>query len=208
MIKLRDGYYVLVIYIGLILIIFPALVLAKIGVGVGVGKIQVDSNLKAGQIHLLPNLPVLNTGDVETNYEVSIEFHEGIPQLRPQRDWFDFSPKTFTLQPGAIQNVEVKVTLPVKVQPGEYFAYLEAHPAKSSTSGVTAIGIAAATKLYFTVEAANLFQGLYYRFLTILSTYFPWPQISFGLIILVSFILILRKYIAFNIGIKIKKNEK
>jgi len=44
-------------------IIFPYVGLANVGVGVGLGKIQIDELLKSGGIYKLPSIPVINTGD-------------------------------------------------------------------------------------------------------------------------------------------------
>ncbi len=187
------------------IIILPEFVFAKIGVGVGIGKIQVDEQFKAGQIYQLPSLPVLNTGDELADYEVSVEYHEGVPQLRPAREWFSFKPAKFPIEPGKIQNVEVILTLPLKVQPGEYFAYLEARPIKKSGAGVTSVGIAAAAKLYFTVAPANILEGIYYRIVTFIAHTAPWSWIILVVVVVAIIISILRRFISFNIGINFKR---
>lgn len=171
----------------------PIIVFGRIGVGVGLGKIQVDKPLKAGGIYDLPALPVLNTGDEPGEYGVSIEYHEGVPQIRPAREWFRFEPQSFHLEPGQVQNVKVILTLPTKVQPGDYFAYLEGHPVKKSVAGQTSIGVAAAAKLYFTVAPANIFQGIYYRFISLYSRYHPWDTIVLAIIFAAILILLFRK---------------
>ena len=150
-------------------IAFARDVVASIGVGVGTGKIQVDEKLKPGTIYQLPALGVLNTGDEESDYEVIISYHEKQPELKPQNEWFDFSPQKFHLEPGKIQNVSIKLNLPIKAEPGQYFAYLEAHPVKSSPAQTTTIGIAAATKLYFEITPGNIFSGIYYKILGLLK---------------------------------------
>ncbi len=188
-----------------VVVIPPALVLAKIGVGVGVGKIQVDEILKAGQVYRLPNLPVLNTGDEPADYESSVEFHEGIPELRPAREWFSFSPQTFHLEPGEVQSVQVMLTLPLKTQPGDYFAYLEGHPVEKTEAGVTSVGIAAAAKLYFTVAPANIFQGIYYRVITTFQAYGPWSYIILGILVGAFLIILFRKHFSLNIAIRAKR---
>lgn len=187
----------------------PMFVLARIGVGVGIGKIQVDEPLKAGVIYDLPALSVLNTGDEPGEYGASIEYHEGQEQnpemgLRPQKEWFSFEPQSFHLEPGQIQNVRIILTLPTKVQPGNYFAYLEGHPVKKSETGQTSIGVAAAAKLYFTVAPANIFQGIYYRVVSFWAMYSPWTWVVLGIILTVIVIVFFRKRFAFQVGIKKK----
>jgi hypothetical protein len=168
--------------------------LAKIGVGIGTGKIGVDEPLKAGEIYNLPALTVLNTGDESSEYGVSIEYHEGQEAradmgLRPERNWFRFSPATFSLAPSESKVINITLTLPVKITPGNYFAYLEAHPVRESVAGVTSVNIAAATKLYFTVAPSNIFYGLYYRVIGLYARYHPWDT---GALVLIFVVLLLR----------------
>jgi len=179
----------LVLILGLCLfLLLPMLILAKIGVGVGTGKITIDQPLKPGLIYTLPSLSVVNTGDEPGEYRVSIEYHEGQEQradmgLRPNKEWFKFEPESFYLEPGQSQPVQIKLSLPIKgVKPGKYFTYLEGHPVKKDVGGQTSIGVAAAAKLYFTVAPANIFQGIYYRFISLYSRYHPWDTIILALI--------------------------
>lgn len=180
--KLGKGGIIVVLFFATV-ISFPSFTSARIGVGVGNGKIQVDKQLKAGGIYELPALPVLNTGDEPGEYGVSVEFQEDAPELRPSREWFAFEPANFSLQPGEVKLVKVKLTLPVKTEPGDYFAYLEGHPIKKSEAGKTSIGVAAAAKLYFTVAPANFFQGLYYRFASLYTRYHPWDTVALSAIL-------------------------
>jgi hypothetical protein len=192
---------------GLVLIVLlPAIVMARIGVGVGNGKIQAGV-YKAGAIHELPALPVINTGDEGADYGVSVEYHEGIPQLRPDRSWFSFKPETLYLEPGKLQNVRVILTLPVKTPPGDYFCYLEAHPISKRVDGAggTSIGVAAATRLYFSVAPANIFQGLYYRVVSLFARWAPWSWVILSVIVLASAIAFLRQFISLDIGISKRK---
>lgn len=178
---------------------------ASIGVGVGAGKIMLTQPLKPGTIYQLPSFPVINTGDEGANYGISIEYNEVQAQLKPKQDWFTFSPTTFHLAPGKSQVVQVSVAVPVKAVPGEYFAYLEAHPIKADIAGVTSIGVAAASKLSFTVAPANIFQGIYYRLVSLVTRGAPWTYIAIGLLALWVLIRILKKYFKFNIAINVKK---
>jgi len=195
--------------VGCIILALPVVALAMVGVGVGVGKIQINEPLKAGGIYNLTALPVLNTGDEPGEYAVSIEYHEGQetnPEmgLRPAAEWFSFEPSLFSLEPGAAQTVAIKLSLPVKTAPGDYFAYLEGHPIKEAEAGVTSIGIAAAAKLYFTVAPANIWQGIYYRVVSFWTLYSPWTWVALVVILAAVIITLFRKHFAFQIGIKKK----
>jgi len=185
--------------ISCVVLILPIVVFGRIGVGVGNGKIQIDKPLKAGGIYNLPPLPVLNTGDEPGEYGVSVEYQENVPQLRPAREWFHFEPQSFHLDPGQVQLVKITLTLPTKTQPGDYFAYLEGHPVKKSVVGQTSIGVAAAAKLYFTVAPANIFQGIYYRFISLYFRYYPYDVIILAIIFVVVLIFIFKKYFKFQI---------
>lgn len=177
----------IIFLLALVFLLAPSLASARLGVGVGTGKIVVEDELKPGTIYTLPSLTVLNTGDEEADYEAAITYHQDQPELEPPEEWFSFSPQKFFLEPGQAQEVKIKLNLPVRAQPGEYFAYLEGHPLKKAEKGQTSIGVAAAAKLYFTVVPANLVLGVYYRALSFWQTYSPWTQrgaILLGLIIL------------------------
>lgn len=187
----------------LILFLFPNVSYAALGVGVGVGKIEVDDQLKPGVIYTLPSITVLNTGDESSAYEVAIEHHENQPESVPEEDWFIFSPKEFTLEPGEVQEVQIKLNLPVNVAPDDYFAYVEARPIKKTPVGNTAVNIAAATKLYFTVIPGSVLSGIYYKILTFWKEYSPWPQIVVTGILVVLSIFLVKRF--FNIEIKLAK---
>ncbi len=188
-----------------LLISVPQNAHATVGVGVGSGKIVLNEKLKPGGIYELPILPVLNTGDEPAEYGISIEYNEVQPQLKPNGEWFTFTPATFHLEPGKSQVVTVSLSVPLKTVPGDYFAYVEAHPIKSDVAGVSSIGIAAASKLYFTVAPANFFEGIYYRALALTTKYAPWTYIGLGLIALILLVMLFKKFFHFKLAIGVKK---
>lgn len=189
----------------LLFVISPTSVFATMGVGVGTGKIQIDEKLKPGIIYQFPPFTVINTGDEPSDYEADISYHEKQPQLAPPKSWFIFSPQKFHLDPGKVQIVDVKLNLPIRASPGDYFAYLEGHPVKKSQAGQTSIGIAAAAKLYFTVNPANFIQGIYYKIITFWKVYSPWTnRVAIAVAVIIAFALI-KKY--FKIDINLKKPE-
>lgn len=196
-------------FIILVFVLFsPVLVLARIGVGVGTGKIMVDQPLNPGLIHTLPSLSVLNTGDEPGRYSVSVEYHEGQEEredmgLKPDKNWFSFEPLDFYLEPGQVQQVKIRLTLPLKgAKPGDYFAYLSGHPIQETEVGVTIIGVAAAAKLYFTIAPANIFQGIYYRLVSLYNQYYPWSAIVLAMIFVASLITIFRRKFKIQIAKK------
>jgi len=180
---------------------------ASIGVGVGTGKIVVNDVLKPGQIYILPSLTVLNTGDETSSYKVSITYHEQQPELMPAQDLFQFSPETFELAPGEAKVVDIRLNLPLKIEPGKYFAYLEASPAATtSTASGTSVGVAAAAKLYFEIAPANIFVAIYYKLASLWTLYSPWTLWGTLLVGFIIIILLLKKFLNINISLR-KKNE-
>jgi hypothetical protein len=187
---------------------FPLISFAKIGVGVGTGKIEVDEKLNPGSLQSLPSINVINTGDEAGDYEVGVEFHENIEELRPEEDWFVFNPQSFYLEPDESKLVEISLNLPVKVKPGKYFAYIEGRPIKKSQNQKGAsIGVAAAAKLYFEIKPANFISGVYYRLISLWNNYAPWTYIIALILLILIIIKILSKFISFNVGIKSKKSK-
>jgi len=187
----------------LIILVLPLMSFAKIGVGVGTGKIQMDQPLKPGSIYDIPPVTVFNTGDEPSSYKIIIEKRSDIPQMFPEQEWFVFEPNKFYLEPGESQLVQIKIVLPVRgVKPGDYFAFLSASPIQDIETGKTSIGVAAATKLYFTVIPANIFQGIYYRFISLYSKYHPWDTIILVMIFVATLITIFKKKFKIQIAKK------
>jgi hypothetical protein len=189
-----------------LLFIFPSVVLATIGVGVGTGKIVVTEKLHAGIVYKLPSLTVVNTGDEPANYSVDVAYMEKQEEAKPDKSWFSFDPLTFHLDPGQTQSVDITLTLPLKVVPDQYFAYLEGFPAKGSGGGQTTIGVAAAAKLYFEIVPSNFFEGVYYRVLSLWKNNQPYTNIAGGVLVAVIAVVLFRRF--FNFEINVKKGGK
>ena len=185
-------------------LLLPFELWARIGVGVATGKIQLNENLKPGIVYDLPPLTVLNTGDEPSFYEVTIQYYEVQDQLKPAEGWFTFSPQSFRLEPGAGQAVDITITVPVKAEPGDYFAFLEGRPKKVESAN-TQVSVAAAAKLYFTVEPANFFQGLYYRLASFISRTTPWSYVVLSVIVLAIIFIVIKRNFTLQIGIGRKK---
>lgn len=176
---------------------------ASVGVGVNLGKIKIDEPLKPGGIYNFPAIGVINTGDEPGDYELAVTYHQDQPEQRPAEEWFTFNPSQFSLGPGESQSVAIKLSLPVKAKPGDYFAYLEAHPVIKTGPGTT-IGIAAATKTYFTVAPANIWQAIIWRISSFFMVNAPWSYIILIIIIGAILITVFRRYFSFQIGVRRK----
>lgn len=204
--KIFLGFFILFLLI-LVSNLFPNSVIAKIGVGVNTGKIEVTEKLKAGMIHRLPPITIINTGDEAGDYETTVAYHTDQPELLPDKSWFIFTPKNFHLEPGKSQLVEIQINLPLRVQPGNYFAYLEGHPVNTVQKGTATLGVAAAAKLYFTVVPANIFYAIYYKITTFYEVYMPWTQRGLIILGIIIFLIIFKKFFKVQINLN-KPKEK
>ena len=180
---------------------------AKVGVGMGAGEIRVTESIKPGGIYSLPSLRVFNTGDETTTYGMNIAYHQDNPQLRPEKSWFSFTPATFTIEPGDSQEIQITMSVPVKTDPGEYFAFLESGPVAEGGPG-TSVGVAVATKLYFDVVHANLWSALTYRISTFLTIYAPWSWIGVGLILCAAAAFIFARFFSLDVSLRKKKTQE
>jgi hypothetical protein len=181
--------------------------LARLGVGVGTGKIIVEEKLNPGVIYNLPIVSVLNTGDETAIYGFSVAYHQDQEELKPPLEWFRFSTTEFELAPGEVEPIEITLDLPLKAPPGKYFAYLEGFPKAKSESGETSISIAAATKLYFEVEPATLWEAALYKISSFWAAYRPWTDIVAGVVILLLVFNFLRERFDFNLQLKKKPSK-
>ena len=187
----------------LVLLLLVSPVHSRVGVGIGTSSIDVEEILRPGSSYNLPSLTVFNTGDEHSRYTVSVEYSEDAEEKRPPAEWFYFHPRDFYLEPNQQQVVEVRVELPITgVEMGDYFAFLQAQPDHRADGGTTAVGVAAATRLNFTVGAANIFQATFNRLTALHNTYHPWSTAGIGVIIGATIIYRFRK--TFDIQIKKK----
>lgn len=198
--KLPTSRSVRFLFAALAAFLLPFPLLASIGVGIGTGKIIIEEVLKPGSTYELPALPVLNTGDEPGTYEVSIEYHEKQPEKMPKGEWFTFTPPSFHLEPGGSQIVQAALTLPIKTEPGDYFAYVEAHPTRKADDGQSRVGVAAAAKLYFTVAPANVFQGMYYKAASFMTRHAPWTYVVLAVLAAGALMSFLRRFVRLNIS--------
>ena len=178
-------------------------VFAKIGVGIGAGEMRLTEPVKLGGIYDLPSVRIFNTGDETTTYGMNVAYHQDYQQLRPKQEWFSFNPATFTIEPGKSQEVRITMLVPLKAEPGDYFSFIESGPIAKDKPG-TSVGIAAATKLFFTLVPANIFQAIGFRLSSFFATYSPWSWIGFGVIVFLAIVFLIRRFFSFNMALKRK----
>ena len=178
-----------------------AYVHAQLGVGVTPAVIQVDEPLLPGGRYSLPSLQVLNTGNESSDYGVELASMAEQEELQPSADFIILNPTSFHLEPGASQVVSLSLDIPLKAKPGNYLAYVEAHPVATSGGGGMQIGVAAATKLYFTVKPANAFVAITNSIANFFTRNAPGSYIVPGVIVLGLLVFFLRRRIRIDIKI-------
>jgi len=180
---------------------FSIVASAKVGVGMGAGEIRLTEPVKLGGFYEIPSVRIFNTGDEVTTYGMGIAFHQDYHELRPAKEWFSFNPATFTILPGESQEVSITMVVPLKGEPGDYFTFIESGPVPTNAPG-TSVGVAVATKLFFTLVPANMFQAIGFRISSFFETYSPWSWGGLGLIVLIILFVIFRKFFSFNIAVR------
>ena len=186
---------------GMLLCLPAADILAQVGVGIMPGTVRVDEPLLPGGRYNLPSVQVLNTGNVSSDYGVELASMAEQEELQPPADFIVLSPTSFHLEPGANQLVSLSLDIPVRAKPGDYLAYIEAHPVATGAGGGMQIGVAAATKLYFTIKPANVFVAITNSIANFFTRNAPYSYIVPGVIVLGLLIFFLRRRIRIDIKI-------
>jgi hypothetical protein len=199
--KKKFSLLALVLAGALFLCLPAADIQAQLGVGIMPGIIRVDEPLLPGGRYNLPSLQVINTGNESSDYGVELASMAEQEELQPPDDFIILSPTSFHLEPGANQVVSLSLDIPVKAKPGDYLAYIEAHPVATSPGGGMQIGVAAATKLYFTIKPANVFVGVANSIANSFTRTAPGSYIALGVIVLGLVVFFLRRRIRIDIRI-------
>ena len=176
---------------------------ADVGVGVSLGNIKVEDALTPGGHYRLPTLSVLNTGSEPSQFEVVVSFAADQREKRPPQDWFAFTPQRFPLAPSEAQAVAISLDLPASAGPGAYFAFLEAHPI-AERQGVS-IGVAAATKLSFSIRPANVLQAWLFRLSQLIDESQPWSSAVAVTVLAVLAVRLVARYV--RVGLRIERRR-
>ncbi|MDO8524597.1 MAG: hypothetical protein Q7R99_03140 [bacterium] len=185
-----------------VFLFLPLITSARVGVGIGTGEIKLEKPLKPGGFYDLPILAIFNTGTEASDYNISIAFYQDSTELRPSKEWFSFTPADFYLEPGKSQTVRTTITVPLKTTPGKYFCFIEGFPVAKTNFGGASVGVAAAAKLYFSVQPANIFQAIFYKITFLFHKYSVWFYIVGSIILVAVIVSVARKFLSFNLTVK------
>ena len=125
---------------------------AYYGVATDTDRIVLEEPLIQGESYDLPEIAVINSGDVRGIYEVQIGYKTAQREIKPPAEWFTFNPQTMTLGPDEHQFVSISVTIPAEAETGDYFAYVESFLAYGLVDGQSVwVGMSVGTALPFRV---------------------------------------------------------
>lgn len=184
--------------------------LAQLGAGVGLGSIDISKSLTPGGIYKLPNLPVINTGEIEALFSLkAIPNTSEAKFLIPKSSWFNFSPQNFKLKKDESRWVKVSLALPFDAPQGSYAALLEAMASPVTKAGQVQIGPAAATKVYFSVGVApGVLGAVRQRLNSYWTLYQPWTYLILMAVDLILIILLINSLFRFSLGLKIERKKE
>jgi uncharacterized protein YaiE (UPF0345 family) len=139
---------------GFLLLAFPAAAAASIGVGIQVGPVRLAGIAHAGQTYDLPPVYVVNTGTEPETVRLDVQrLSKGTGRDVPKA-WFRPGQSDVHLDAKQSATIPVQLVVPAEARPGRYFSDVVAHGSASIEAGQATLGVAAATKLQFTVGKA------------------------------------------------------
>ena len=176
---------------------------AQVGVGVSLAKIVLDEPVVGGGSYDLPTVGVVNTGKEAGDYEVGVSYRSGQKQMKVPAEWISFTPKTFYLNAGEVRQVAVRLQVPMKAKPGDYFGFIDAHLAAVGT-GVP-ISVAAATKLYFSVRPSNIFVAIGAKVSTFFNATAPVSYVLLGVVAVIVVVFIFKRFFRIRFAVERKQ---
>jgi uncharacterized protein YaiE (UPF0345 family) len=139
---------------GFLLLAFPAVAAASIGVGIQVGPVRLAGIAHAGQTYDLPPVYVVNTGTQDETVRLDVKRLSKGDGFDVPKSWFQPTRTDVHLDANQSTTIDVKLVVPADARPGRYFSDVVAHGSASIEAGQATLGVAAATKLQFTVGKA------------------------------------------------------
>lgn len=127
---------------------------ASIGVGVQVGPVSLGSVAHRGESYALPPVYVVNTGTEAEAVSLRIErLARGPGRIIPP-SWIKVTGPAVQLTPGNAARIPLELVVPDLAKPGGYLSDIVVTGSSVASAGITHVGVAAATKLDFSVSPA------------------------------------------------------
>jgi hypothetical protein len=126
---------------------------ASVGVGVQVSPVRLGSMAHRGQSYAL-SVDVVNTGTEAEAVSMRVErLSRGSGRAVPP-SWIQFAGAAVQIAPGKAARVSLELVVPGRATPGEYLSDIVASGSAAGQAGPGNLGVAAATKLEFSVSSA------------------------------------------------------
>jgi hypothetical protein len=126
---------------------------ASIGVGVQASPVRLGSMAHRGERFALP-LDVVNTGTEAEAVSMRVERLGQGPGRAVPSSWIQFSGPPVQIAPGKAARISLELVIPGQAKPGEYLSDIVVSGSAAGQAGTHNLGVAAATKLEFSVSSA------------------------------------------------------
>lgn len=134
----------------LVLLAFPAISYASVGVGIQAGPVRLAGAAHPGGSYALPAVYVVNTGSQSESVTIRIaRISPGTGRTVPAA-WISASGPV-TLSASQSASIPLRLTVPASARPGPYFSDVVVHGSAGISVGSANLAVAAATKLEFRV---------------------------------------------------------
>ena len=126
---------------------------ASVGVGVQASPVRLGSMAHRGERYALP-LDVVNTGTEAEAVSMRVERLSRGPGRAVPPSWIQFAGPAVQIAPGKAARVSLELVVPSRAKPGEYLSDIVVSTSAAGQAGTGHLGVAAATKLEFSVSSA------------------------------------------------------
>ena len=134
-----------------LLIAFAGLAQASIGVGVQGAPVRLRAIAQPGGSYALPPVYVINTGTQDESISMRVQRLSRGPGRPVPASWIQFSGNGMQLAASKSAKVPLELVVPAGAAPGKYLSDVVVVGSAAVTAGQTNLGVAAATKLEFSV---------------------------------------------------------
>ncbi len=137
----------------LVLLAFPAISYASVGVGIQAGPVRLAGGAHPGGSYALPAVYVVNTGSQSESVTIRIaRISPGVGRTVPPA-WISVSGQPVSLSHNQSASIPLQLTVPASARAGPYFSDVVVHGSAAISVGGANLEAAAATKLEFRVVA-------------------------------------------------------
>jgi hypothetical protein len=126
---------------------------ASVGVGVQASPVHLGSMAHRGERYAL-SLDVVNTGTEAEAVGMRVERISRGPGRAVPPSWVQFAGPAVQIAPGKATRVSLELVVPGQAKPGEYLSDIVVSGSAAGQAGTEHLGVAAATKLEFSVSSA------------------------------------------------------